>query len=66
MLDGLLEERGCWTCGSEQWFEVPDCRDGHGDDCPERACTACGGALVVGLPGVPREARRGSHLAVVA
>jgi hypothetical protein len=40
----------CSTCGDEREFEQPPCPDGHGPDCPERACTACGTAVLVGLP----------------
>jgi hypothetical protein len=40
----------CSTCGDEREFEQPPCPDGHGQDCPERACTACGTAVLVGLP----------------
>jgi hypothetical protein len=40
----------CSTCGDEREFEQPPCADGHGPDCPERACTVCGTAVLVGLP----------------
>ncbi|MFF5263654.1 hypothetical protein ACFY4C_32405 [Actinomadura viridis] len=40
----------CSTCGDERDFEQPPCRDGHGSDCPERACTACGTAVLTGFP----------------
>ncbi|MBX6766922.1 MAG: hypothetical protein IRY90_07200 [Actinomadura rubrobrunea] len=40
----------CSTCGDERLFEQPPCPDGHGADCPERVCTECGAALLVGLP----------------
>ncbi|WP_242906673.1 hypothetical protein [Actinomadura terrae] len=28
-------------------FEQPPCPDGHGEECPERACTECGTAVLV-------------------
>ncbi|TDD28309.1 hypothetical protein E1287_33020 [Actinomadura sp. KC06] len=31
-------------------FEQPPCPDGHGEECPERACTECGAAVMVGSP----------------
>ncbi len=37
----------CSTCGDERWFEQPPCEDGHGADCPERACANCGAAVIV-------------------
>jgi hypothetical protein len=40
--------RHCTTCGGEREFETPPCVDGHGLDCPELACIACGSALLVG------------------
>ncbi|MBO2448528.1 hypothetical protein J4573_15605 [Actinomadura barringtoniae] len=43
----------CSTCGDERLFEQPPCSDGHGEDCPERACTACGTAILIGLPVAP-------------
>ncbi|SNT51902.1 hypothetical protein SAMN05443665_103842 [Actinomadura meyerae] len=42
----------CSTCGDERVFEQPPCSDGHGAECPERACTECGTAVLVGLPPV--------------
>lgn len=39
--------RHCSTCGEERLFEQPPCGDGHGADCPERACTGCGSAILV-------------------
>lgn len=41
----------CPDCGDEQLFETPPCLDGHAD-CPERVCTACGYAVVVGWLGI--------------
>ena len=40
--------RWCAECRAEQAFEVPPCADGHGVDCPDLACTACGTGIVVG------------------
>lgn len=39
----------CSTCGDQSHFEQPPCVDGHGSECPERACVACGRATVVGF-----------------
>jgi hypothetical protein len=39
----------CAECGQERAFEEPPCVDGHGDDCPERACVECGFAVLVGI-----------------
>ena len=39
--------RWCAICGAEQPFEQPECADGHGADCPEWVCAACGDALLV-------------------
>ena len=41
--------RWCSECQAEQEFEVPHCEDGHGVDCPDLACVACGAAVVVGI-----------------
>ncbi|MCP2336022.1 hypothetical protein [Actinomadura rupiterrae] len=38
----------CSTCGDERRFERTPCLDGHGPDCPERACVECGAAVLVG------------------
>jgi hypothetical protein len=38
----------CPTCASPRVFEQPPCADGHGLDCPERACTECGTAVLLG------------------
>ncbi|TDC86666.1 hypothetical protein E1285_22620 [Actinomadura sp. 7K507] len=40
----------CSTCGDERVFEQPPCPDGHGEECPERACVECGTAILVGSP----------------
>ena len=42
-----LTYRYCTTCATEQAFEVPECMDGHGADCPELVCVECGVALLV-------------------
>ncbi|MFB4295719.1 hypothetical protein [Actinomadura sp. NTSP31] len=31
-------------------FELPPCPDGHGAECPERACVECGAAVLVDPP----------------
>jgi hypothetical protein len=36
----------CPTCGEERLTEVPPCPDGHGSECPDRACVECGTALL--------------------
>lgn len=41
--------RWCVECAAEQSFEVPPCEDGHGEDCLDLACSACGHAIVVGV-----------------
>lgn len=43
-----LETRDCVTCGRTMPFELVDCVDGHGEDCPDRVCVGCGTVLVVG------------------
>jgi hypothetical protein len=42
------ELRWCRCCRADRVFEAPPCADGHGVDCPERACVACGEAVLVG------------------
>lgn len=37
----------CPSCACARPFEQPPCVDGHGPDCDEWACTACGTALLV-------------------
>jgi hypothetical protein len=37
----------CPECADERPFERPECLDGHGADCPERACVVCGTALLI-------------------
>jgi hypothetical protein len=36
----------CPTCAGERLAEAPPCPDGHGGDCPDRACVECGTALL--------------------
>ncbi|HEX2315702.1 MAG TPA: hypothetical protein VHJ17_18300 [Thermomonospora sp.] len=38
----------CSDCGGDRPFERPPCADGHGAECPELACTACGAAVLLG------------------
>jgi hypothetical protein len=40
----------CPTCARESLAETPPCQDGHGGQCPDRACVDCGTALVVDVP----------------
>jgi hypothetical protein len=51
MLPGLeLDQIARWycpECTDERPFERPECVDGHGADCPERACVVCGTALLI-------------------
>jgi len=42
-----MEMRYCPGCRAERVVEQPPCIDGH-EDCPERACTECGLAIVYG------------------
>ncbi|WP_047222613.1 MULTISPECIES: hypothetical protein [Protofrankia] len=42
----------CPQCGDERGFEQPPCSDGHGADCPDRACVDCGTAVFLN-PGQP-------------
>jgi hypothetical protein len=53
--------RHCSTCGDDREFEAPPCPDGHGPECPELVCVACGTALFFGT--VQSEQPR--HTAVV-
>jgi hypothetical protein len=45
----VITVRWCADCRAEQLFEVPPCADGHGEDCPDLACTGCGAGIVVGM-----------------
>jgi hypothetical protein len=40
----------CPTCARDSLAEAPPCPDGHGDECPDRACVECGTALVLDAP----------------
>jgi hypothetical protein len=42
--------RWCGACADVREFEVPDCAEGHGADCPELVCVACGEAILVSFP----------------
>ena len=42
-----METRYCPGCRADRVVEQPPCVDGH-EDCPERACTECGLAIVFG------------------
>ncbi len=35
----------CPRCRRDCLTEVPPCLDGHGSECPDRACVECGTAL---------------------
>jgi hypothetical protein len=41
--------RWCASCATETLFEQPPCEDGHGEDCLDLACVACGAALTIGV-----------------
>jgi hypothetical protein len=47
----------CSNCGQTCLAEIPPCGDGHGRDCPDRACTECGAAVFVGLLTAERRPR---------
>jgi hypothetical protein len=55
--DVALDVLSCPSCGPEQAFQTPPCADGHGLECPDRACTGCGLARVLApaayAPAVP-------------
>jgi hypothetical protein len=40
----------CPTCVRECLAETPPCPDGHGNECPDKACVECGTALVMDAP----------------
>lgn len=44
-LDLLTGGQTCPVCGQESALVTPDCVDGHGADCPDRLCVACGVAV---------------------
>jgi hypothetical protein len=56
-MPGELEYLHCPICRQESLVETPPCPDGHGDDCPERLCTACGSVLSIAPALAPRPAR---------
>lgn len=65
----LAEMRWCAGCQDERAFHSPPCEDGHGPDCPDRACVACGDAIVVVGPvqgPVEGLVQRGTTRAVIA
>jgi hypothetical protein len=37
----------CPVCAKVSLVETPPCADGHGEECPDRACATCGTALFV-------------------
>lgn len=37
----------CPCCERECLAEAPPCPDGHGQECPDRACVECGTALLL-------------------
>ncbi|ADP80328.1 hypothetical protein [Pseudofrankia inefficax] len=51
----------CPKCADERPFEQPECLDGHGADCPERACVECGAAVLLGPLTQPEPARVASQ-----
>jgi DNA polymerase III alpha subunit (gram-positive type) len=55
----------CPECADFRAVDIPDCPDGHGRDCPERACATCGAALWVDPPATPitRSPRKPAHAA---
>lgn len=52
--DGYLD---CPVCGGPCPAEIPECRDGHGPDCPDVACARCSTALFYD-PILPRAIHR--------
>ena len=51
----------CSNCADLRPSEAPPCTDGHGAECPDRACTVCGSALFLDpfiTPERPRSAAR--------
>ena len=48
-------EAYCPECAELEAFEQPPCVDGHGADCPEWLCLACGTALLINVPVKPVE-----------
>ena len=58
--DELYWGLSCPACTQPRAFERPPCPDGHGADCPERVCTGCGTALLVGATVGRLDARPGA------
>ncbi len=52
-----LTELRCVVCDRTLPFEQPPCQDGHGPECDEWVCTACGSALLVASPTVRDDLR---------
>ena len=55
--------RYCRECGRDQPFDQPHegrggCPDAPDGDCLEWACTGCGTALFIGIPGLMADAGR--------
>jgi hypothetical protein len=53
MADQHWAHRYCADCGGNQpveQFHAAGCPDAPAGDCPEWGCTACGAALIIGLP----------------
>jgi hypothetical protein len=53
-----IVELYCDRCAAVAGFQQPPCRDGHGTDCDEWACVACGAALLIASFTVRPERRR--------
>ena len=63
MLDDLLADQYCPACDAVRPVEAPPCRDGHGTDCPDRACTGCGSAAMLATPGARGRRTAARHAA---
>ncbi|MCU1657003.1 MAG: hypothetical protein JWO57_1659 [Pseudonocardiales bacterium] len=55
----------CPSCADVRFVEAPPCGEGHGADCPDRACTGCGTALVLDPP-LPHKQQRHKPLGTAA
>ena len=42
----VLDDADCAVCGTAVPHELVECVDGHGEDCPDVVCTACGTVAV--------------------
>jgi hypothetical protein len=51
----------CPDCAELRLVETPPCADGHGAECPERACCVCGAALFLDPSAGRVRARRASR-----